>query len=154
VYVDAVPLEIPSQTPCSFCENFAGRDPWHGRPAVVHEDDFTYVIIAPASLGGMPGHTLVIPRRHVETILDLTKQETVDLASMVRRAARAIDAAMDPDGILIVQRNGVTAGQTVPHVHFHVIPRREGTVWPPTEWVENTPSEVRVAQASLIRPHF
>lgn len=145
---------MPDQTPCSYCENFAGRDPWHGPPAVITEDESTYVILAPASLGGMPGHTLVIPRRHVETILDLTEQETCDLARMVRRCARAIDAALHPDGIVVVQRNGVTAEQTVPHVHFQVIPRREGTTWPTPEWVEVTPPEERATQAAAIRAHL
>lgn len=51
------------------------------------------------------------------------------------QAARAVRAVLDPDGVLLIQRNGIAAGQEVPHVHFHVIPRAAGTPFPPPEWV-------------------
>lgn len=146
-----MPVVVPKQSPCSYCENFAGRDPWHGPPAVVVEDETTCVFLAPASLGGMEGHTLVVPRRHVETLLDLTHDEESALMHLVARTARAVVAAFDPDGVLIQQKNGVAADQTVPHVHFHVIPRREGTAFPPEQWVENTPAEERAVLARRLR---
>ncbi|MBA3308560.1 MAG: HIT domain-containing protein, partial [Nocardioidaceae bacterium] len=89
---------------------------------MVADDALTCVFLAPASLGGMEGHTLVVNRRHVETIFDLSREEEAALAHAVARAARAVRRAFEPDGILVEQRNGVAAGQTVPHVHAHVIP--------------------------------
>ncbi len=58
--------------------------PPHGEPAVVHHDECLYVILAPASLGGMPGHALVIPTRHVETLLDLNDLEATGLTIMTK----------------------------------------------------------------------
>jgi histidine triad (HIT) family protein len=112
-----MPLAIPERDPCPYCENFAGRYAWHGPSAVVAEDEITYVFLAPASLGGMEGHTLVSTNRHVETIFDLTPQEEVAIARAVARAARTVRAAFDPDGVLIQQHNGVAAFQTIPHFH-------------------------------------
>lgn len=78
-----MPLSIPTRA-CGYCDNFAGITPPHGKPAVVHHDDDLYVILAPSSRGRMPGHTLVIPTRHVETFLDLTDDETAQVAIMTR----------------------------------------------------------------------
>ncbi|MGI8792715.1 MAG: HIT family protein, partial [Acidimicrobiales bacterium] len=76
------------------------------------------------------------------------------LALCVQKAARAIRESGDPDGVLVLQRNGVVAEQTVPHVHFHVIPRRSGTPFPPAEWVERTSSEQRQAIAARVRSNW
>ncbi len=121
-----MPVIIPERDPCPYCENFAGRYAWHGPSTVVAEDDTIFVFLAPASLGGMEGHTLVTTRRHVETIFDLTPEDEVAIGRAVARAARAVRSAFDPDGVLIQQHNGVAAFQTVPHVHVHVIPKRHG----------------------------
>jgi hypothetical protein len=98
---DAMPLVLPERDPCPYCENFAGRYAWHGPPAVVAEDETIFVFLAPAALGGMAGHTLVTTRRHVATIFDLTPDEEAALGRAVARAARAIRAAFDPDGVLV-----------------------------------------------------
>jgi histidine triad (HIT) family protein len=121
---------------------------------VVYEDDSVYVFLAPASLGGMEGHTLVVPRRHVETIFDLTDEEAGSLARTAVRAARMLRSALDLDGLIVVQRNGVVAEQTVPHVHLHLIPRRAGVAYPPTEWVPVTPSETRGKLSTQLRAHW
>lgn len=100
----------------------------------------------------MPGHTLVIPTRHVETLLDLTDDETADLAIMTKRVAIAIRDTFNPNGIHVQQRNGVAAWQTVPHVHFHVIPVMAYEDWPPDpdNWIEVTSSDERKVQAARI----
>lgn len=110
------------------------------------------MILAPASLGGMPGHSLVIPTRHVELLLDLTDEETAEVAIMTKRVAIAIRETFDPNGIHVQQRNGEAAWQTIPHVHFHVIPVMKYEDWPPDpdNWIEVTPSEERQAQAALL----
>jgi histidine triad (HIT) family protein len=149
-----VALEIPQREPCPYCENFAGRFAWHGPPASIAEGDQIFVFLAPASLGGMEGHTLVTTRRHVETILDLTADEETALMRAVANAARALTAALDPDGILVQQHNGTAAFQTVPHIHFHVVPKRADSPFPPTHDVPVTPNEDRVLLAEVIRGHW
>jgi diadenosine tetraphosphate (Ap4A) HIT family hydrolase len=100
-------FQVPMRSPCPYCENFAGQFAPHGPPAVIFEDDVTFVFLAPAPLGGMPGHTLVATRRHVETTFDLTDAEGAALGLAVVAAARAVRAALAPAGVLIQQNNGV-----------------------------------------------
>jgi histidine triad (HIT) family protein len=147
-------LIVPDRSPCPYCENYEGRHGWHGPPATIFEDDIMVIFLAPAALGGMPGHTLVTTRRHVETICDLTPGEEAALGHGVARAARMLRAALDPDGLLIQQNNGVAAFQTVPHVHFHVIPKRADTPFPPHEQVPVIPAAERMRLARRLRQHW
>ena len=149
-----MPLTVPDRVPCPYCENLAGRHPWHGSPAVVFEDEELYVFLAPAPLGGMPGHTLVCPKRHVETIFDLTDAEAALLGAAVARAARMVRNALAPAGVLVQQHNGVAAFQTVPHLHFHVIPKVEDSPFPPTEWQDVMPAEERAELAAALSSHW
>lgn len=146
------PIQVPERA-CGYCDNFRGVVPPHGPPAVVHHDDRMYVILAPSSLGRMPGHTLIIPTRHAETFLDLTDDETAEVAIMTRRVATAVRDTFGPNGIHIQQHNGVEAWQTIPHVHFHVIPVMTYDDWPPDpdNWIEATPSDQRQVQAERLR---
>ena len=73
-----------------------------------------------------PGHTLIIPREPAENIFDLSAPALGQLVATTQRVARAVKAAFKPPGMMIVQLNGVDAGQTVFHIHFHVIPRFPG----------------------------
>lgn len=143
---------VAPREPCPYCENFEGRySSVVGPPAVVHDDDVLQVCLAPAPLGGMDGHALVLPKRHVPLLFDLTSEEEAALAHAVARVGRAIRTLVDPDGLLVLQRNGLAAEQMVPHVHFHVIPRREGTPFPPTEWQDVVPPDERQALADRLR---
>src|SRR5262245_34920180 len=72
------------------------------------------------------GHTLVVPKAEAETILEIPAEPLAALAITTQRIARAVKKAFDAPGILIAQLNGRAAGQSVFHVHFHVVPRREG----------------------------
>ena len=78
-----------------------------------------------------PGHTLVIPREPAENIFDLSTAALGRLVTTTQRVARAVKAAFDPPGMMVVQWSGADAGQTVFHIHFHVIPRYpgEGLTW-------------------------
>jgi histidine triad (HIT) family protein len=73
------------------------------------------------------GHALVIPKAPSELIFDLPDEALVGAMRMTQRIAVAVRAALQPDGVFIGQFNGAAAGQTVPHVHFHVIPRWSGS---------------------------
>lgn len=148
-----MPLEAPRREPCPYCGIVAGWDsPASGPAAILAQDDLVVAWVNPASLGGMEGHILVSPRRHVEMIFDLTPEETTAIALAVASASRAVRDVLDPDGVIVIQRNGIVAEQTVPHVHFHVIPRRAGTPFPPLHWVEQTPAEERAELAERLRP--
>lgn len=90
----------------------------------IHEDEHTlsFMDIMPQS----DGHVLVIPKEPAETLLELSEQAAVACIRVVHRLAPVLKQAMDSDGVMIMQLNGAGAGQTVPHVHFHVIPRYSG----------------------------
>jgi histidine triad (HIT) family protein len=146
-------FRVPPRSPCPYCENFAGRHAPHGQPAVIAEDDLTCAFLAPAPLTGLAGHTLVVTRRHAETIFDLRPDEAASLGAAVAAAARAIRAALDPPGLLVQQNNGVAAFQTVPHVHVHLIPKPPGP-FPPATTPEIVPHEERARLAAVLRRHW
>ena len=77
-----------------------------------------------------PGHTLVIPRESAENVFDLSDTGLSELILTTRRVARAVQAAFNPTGLMIAQLNGADAGQTVFHIHVHVIPRSSGVGLP------------------------
>ena len=68
------------------------------------------------------GHTLVIPKVAAETIFDLSDEAAADLIGKVKHVATAVKKGLNADGIRLVQYNGCAAGQTVPHIHFHILP--------------------------------
>ncbi|WP_206998701.1 HIT family protein [Trinickia mobilis] len=69
------------------------------------------------------GHVLVLPKEPAATLFDLSDAAAEASIRVVRRVALAVRAALSPDGVFVGQFNGRAAGQTVAHVHFHVIPR-------------------------------
>jgi len=75
-----------------------------------------------------PGHTLVIPRRHVASFFDLTPEEVAACMALVKREKKRIDEEFNPDGYNIGVNVGPAAGQSVFHVHIHIIPRYKGDV--------------------------
>lgn len=77
------------------------------------------------------GHTLVVPVRHVLSVFDLPAEELADLWRLVGEVRAALAASYKPDGFTIGLNDGAAAGQTIPHAHVHVIPRRPGDVADP-----------------------
>ena len=105
---------------CIFCQIVAGAIP----AATVYEDALT---IAFMDIGQVnPGHVLVASKRHADTLLALSREEAGALLQTGQRIAAAAQAALQPDGITLFQANGAAAGQTVGHVHLHVLPRHAG----------------------------
>ena len=74
------------------------------------------------------GHTLLIPKRHVATLFDLDEQERADLFTLLLEVREVLDREHNPDGYNIGVNTGRAAGQTVMHLHVHVIPRYVGDV--------------------------
>ena len=71
------------------------------------------------------GHVLVIPKEPAENVLDLSAEGMAAMMATVQKVAKAVDKALRPDGILLKQYNRAAAGQSVFHVHFHIVPRWE-----------------------------
>lgn len=96
------------------------------------------------------GHTLVLPKAPGENLLDVPPEALAHTIQTVQRVARAVQQAFAPDGLFIAQFNGPAAGQTVFHLHFHIIPRWEGrTLHGHGRSVEK--AEVLAAHAARIR---
>lgn len=142
-----MPIKLPVDDPCSFCEYLAGRRP----DTVLHRDDVVAVLVTREQRGR--SHVLVIPIAHRQTVMDLQTDEEGPLMAAVARAARAVAAAVDATGIAVWQNNGVPSHQSVPHVHVHVAATLPGGG---TEW--GCVPELTVARtdalAASLRPHW
>jgi histidine triad (HIT) family protein len=90
----------------------------------VYEDALTLAFLD--IMPSVEGHTLVIPKEAAEGILDLSPEGAQALIVTTQRIARAVKLALDAPGIMLVQLNGAAAGQSIPHLHFHVLPRSHG----------------------------
>ena len=103
-----------------FAKILRGEMPSHK----VYEDDhsFAFLDIMPQT----DGHTLVIPKAEAENLFDLDTDMLQKLIASTQTVARAVKKAVNPPGVMIAQFNGAPAGQTVFHIHFHIIPRWEG----------------------------
>lgn len=103
-----------------FAKILRGEIPSHR----VYEDAHTlaFMDVMPQS----DGHTLVIPKEAAANIFDLTPGMAAHLIQTTQKVARAVKTAMNAPGVMLVQLNGADAGQTVFHIHFHIIPRWSG----------------------------
>ena len=90
----------------------------------VYEDEHTlaFMDIMPA----VEGHTLVIPKEAGETIFDISPEAAAATIRTTQKVAAAVKTALGVPGIMLAQLNGAASGQTIPHVHFHILPRSAG----------------------------
>lgn len=102
--------------PCLFCTLPEARIIDDTKLGVVIRDGF------PIS----KGHTLIIPKRHIGSFFELQPDEQADLLSLLSRAKGGLDQEFAPQGFNIGINDGPAAGQTVPHLHIHLIPRYAG----------------------------
>lgn len=102
---------------CLFCSIVVGNIP--ARKVYEDANTLAFLDINPRN----PGHTLVIPKRHAPTILELPEADLVQTVRVVKRVAANLKRTLKADGISVAQNNGPVAGQVVNHLHFHVIPR-------------------------------
>jgi histidine triad (HIT) family protein len=94
--------------------------------AIVFEDENTLAIMDAFPQGR--GHALVVHKHaRARNLLDVEAGDLSTLMATVQRIVRAVRAALNPDGVTMMQFNGAAAGQTIYHLHFHIIPRWEGT---------------------------
>ncbi len=103
---------------CTFCRIVAGELPAH----VVLDDSLAMAFLDRSPL--FPGHVLVVPRAHHETLPDLPAELLGPLFERVQRIAAAVEQALGAQGTFVAINNKVS--QSVPHLHVHVVPRRKG----------------------------
>lgn len=129
---------------CIFCKIVAREVPAH----IAYETDTALAIMDVGHVN--PGHTLVIVKPHVETMMELDEDLAADAFRVANRMAKALEARFGPEGMTILQANRPAGWQTVNHFHLHVLPRAadDGVTltWP----AKNPPREELAARAAEI----
>jgi histidine triad (HIT) family protein len=120
---------------CVFCKIVDGLIP--SAKVLETDDAVAFLDINPVN----QGHTLLVPKSHYAQLSDLPDLTAAEVASLLPRLCRAIRAATGADGLNVIVNNGLVAGQTIDHCHFHIIPRFQDDPvnwpWPHTEYVDD-----------------
>lgn len=105
---------------CIFCKIISGEIP----STKIYEDEETlaFLDIAPVN----SGHTLVIPKKHFENLEDVAEADLYSVIKTVKKVGKAIKESISQNGYNVGLNNGLGSGQLVPHIHFHIMPRRAG----------------------------
>jgi len=135
---------MDSEPSCKFCQIAAGAL----ASSVVFEDSISLAFLDHRPL--FPGHTLLIPKRHYETLQDLLADFIGPFFKNVQLLASAVESGMRAEGSFVAINNRVS--QSVPHLHVHIVPRRKkdglrGFFWPRQPYKDA--SEMRQAQAAI-----
>ncbi|MDE7326114.1 MAG: HIT family protein [Lachnospiraceae bacterium] len=133
---------------CIFCKLASGEIP---STTLYEDEDFrVFLDIAPA----VKGHAIVLPKRHMADLLAIEADTAKKILPVVSKTAGAMKKALGCDGINILQNNGEAAGQSIFHLHFHVLPRYQDdhfTIpWKALSYADGEAKEI----ASKIRSHF
>jgi histidine triad (HIT) family protein len=120
---------------CIFCKIASGAI----KADVIEEDEDTVTFLDASPV--FPGHLLIVPRRHFETLADLPDNMLAPLFLQARRATQAVVAGLGAEGSFMAVNNKIS--QTVPHLHVHVIPRRKGDgmkgfFWPRLNYTDDS----------------
>lgn len=132
---------------CLFCQIAAKAIP----STAVYEDGdyYAFLDIHPVN----PGHTLVVPKEHSRHLSDATEDTARGLMAVAQKVARAVCLALGTDNFNLEMNCGPVAGQVIPHLHLHIVPRHEGDGlkhWPGKEYAEGEAEQV----AERIRARF
>lgn len=117
---------------CIFCQIIAGDIP----SAKVYEDEDVYAFLDISQV--TKGHTLVIPKAHVKDIYQTNQEIASQLFARVPKISTAIEKSFKPKGINILSNTGEAAGQSVFHLHLHLIPRYDQTDGFKPTWITHT----------------
>jgi len=101
---------------CPFCSIASDR--------IVAQNELSFT--ARDTLPVSPGHTLILPKRHIASIFEATKEEVSALWEALRQARKQLLEEFSPDGFNIGINDGLASGQTILHLHIHLIPRYQG----------------------------
>lgn len=104
--------------PCPFCDQNVLNN------QTFYEDDLVLALYTHKPI--FPGHCLIIPKRHVERFEILTDAEISQIGKVIKKVNQAVIKVFKTSSYLLLQKNGLEVGQSVPHVHFHYIPRKAG----------------------------
>lgn len=134
---------------CIFCKILAGEIP----STTVYEDDSFKAIldVNPA----VRGHVIILPKNHAANLFELSDEDAAKIMVVAKKIAIAVKETYHCDGVNILQNNGEAAGQSVFHLHVHVIPRFEGDTdtinigWRPGETPEDMPAIAEEIKANL-----
>ena len=124
---------------CLFCRIVSGDL----SATIVYEDDNSFAFLDHRPL--FPGHTLLVPREHAETLGDLPTKNVGPYFEAAQLLSRAVESAMEAEGTFVAMNNRVS--QSVPHLHVHVVPRRKkdglkGFFWPRTKYKDEEEMKV------------
>ncbi len=111
---------VESIESCTFCDIVEGAEP----AFFIYENEQCVAFLDRAPI--TEGHTLVMPRRHVRNLYDVDSAVATEIMASMVHVGRVLKHALDPDGLTVVQTNEGAGGQSVFHVHFHLIPRWQG----------------------------
>ena len=118
---------------CLFCKIVKGELP--SSKLYEDEDTLAFLDLFPVN----KGHSLVISKEHYENIFDVPAESLAKISSVMKNVADAVKKGVNADGISIAQSNGKDAGQVIPHIHFHVMPRFKDDglkLWPQGKYEE------------------
>ena len=115
-------MAVNVNTPCLFCEFLKNKK-------IAAENDLAFAIFDGFPVN--PGHVLVIPKRHVANYFELTSAEVLAINGLLNKMKAEVEAKFHPDGYNIGVNVGADAGQSIFHVHVHLIPRYKGDVESP-----------------------
>lgn len=113
-------MNLPTDESCIFCKIVAGRLPCF--KLLEDETTIAFMDINPVN----PGHALAVAKGHWPTIDVIPPEVLAAVARTAQRVAKAAMTALEPNGVNLLQSNGVGAGQSVPHLHVHILPRFPG----------------------------
>ena len=135
---------MPTEDPCVFCSIINGSAPAYR----VYEDEATlaFLDIGPFTRG----HTLVVPKIHARTLLDMAPDRAGRLMESAARVAALLRDALTPDGFTLLQANEPAGWQTVFHVHVHVIPRWVGDGIAPPAMPTRTPDDLAAVARAIV----
>lgn len=129
---------------CIFCNVVEGEMPHY--PVYEDEGSLAFLDVFPLS----KGHTVVVPKKHAEFLLDVADGELGGLFIAVKKAMARIEEVLHPEGFNIGVNHGEVAGQTVPHVHIHIIPRWEGDGGASLHAIVKNPGDVSVEELAKL----
>lgn len=129
---------------CLFCRIVSGDL----AATVVYEDEQSIAFLDHRPL--FPGHTLLVPREHAETLGDLARPLVGPFFETAQLLSRAVESALEAEGTFVAMNNRVS--QSVPHLHVHIVPRRrkdglKGFFWPRTKYKDD--EEMRVVKEKI-----
>lgn len=102
----------------------------------------------------LPGHSLVLPKRHVESIFELSQEETGDFFSFAREVTHMLNKAFGTRGFDWSLQESEEAGQTIKHLHLHIIPRKPGDLDQPGDWFPQLEQSKNSSEGSESRPRL